>query len=158
DGASLVCNADGTLAHALPGWREEVIVTDWTRTADGWVCTPGACAKEEDRETSIYHAMMMGLRDYVNKNRFPGVVLGLSGGIDSALSAAVAVDALGPERVRCVMLPSQYTSRDSLDDAAEIAQALGCKYETVPIEPAVEAFTQALHNTFAGRAVDTTEE
>jgi NAD+ synthase len=85
-------------------------------------------------------------------------VLGLSGGIDSALSAAVAVDALGPERVRGVMLPSQYTSRESLEDAAEVARLLGCKYETVPIEPAVEAFTRSLSGTFAGRAVDTTEE
>jgi NAD+ synthase len=158
DGASLVCNADGHLAHALPAWEESLVVTEWQRTPDGWVCAKGECAGEEDRETSVYHAMMLGLRDYVNKNRFPGVVLGLSGGIDSALSAAVAVDALGPDRVRCVMLPSQYTAQESLDDAAEIANLLRCAYETVPIEPAVEAFTHALHNTFAGRAVDTTEE
>jgi NAD+ synthase len=158
DGASLVCNADASLAHALPAWEEALVITEWTRTTDGWVCAKGECAAEEDRETSAYHAMMLGLRDYVNKNRFPGVVLGLSGGIDSALSAAVAVDALGPERVRCVMLPSQYTSRESLDDAAEVAKLLGCKYETVPIEPAVESFTHSLENTFAGRAVDTTEE
>jgi NAD+ synthase len=158
DGASLVCNADATLTHALPAWEEALVVTEWTRTANGWVCAKGAVAAEEDRETSVYHAMMLGLRDYVNKNRFPGVVLGLSGGIDSALSAAVAVDALGPERVRCVMLPSQYTSRESLHHAAEVAKLLGCKYETVPIEPAVAAFTHALEGTFAGRAVDTTEE
>ena len=158
DGASLVCNADASLAHALPAWEEALVVTEWTRTANGWVCVKGECASEETREQSVYHAMMLGLRDYVNKNRFPGVVLGLSGGIDSALSAAVAVDALGPERVRCVMLPSQYTSRESLEDGAEIARLLGCKYETVPIEPAVEAFTQSLADTFAGRAVDTTEE
>jgi NAD+ synthase len=158
DGASLVCNADASLAHALPAWEEALVVTEWTRGPNGWVCAKGGIAAEEDRETSVYHAMMLGLRDYVNKNRFPGVVLGLSGGIDSALSAAVAVDALGPARVRCVMLPSQYTSQESLDDAAEIARLLGCKYETVPIEPAVEAFTHSLENTFAGRAVDTTEE
>jgi NAD+ synthase len=158
DGASLVCNADASLAHALPAWEEALVVTQWTRGANGWVCVKGEIAAEEDRETSVYHAMMLGLRDYVNKNRFPGVVVGLSGGIDSALSAAVAADALGPERVRCVMLPSQYTSRDSLDDAAEIARLLGCKYEIVPIEPAVEAFTHSLEGTFAGRAVDTTEE
>ncbi|HEY1637774.1 MAG TPA: NAD+ synthase, partial [Rhizomicrobium sp.] len=145
-------------AHALPAWEEALVITEWTRQSSGWVCAKGDIAAEEDRETSVYHAMMLGLRDYVNKNRFPGVVLGLSGGIDSALSAAVAVDALGPERVRCVMLPSQYTSRESLADAAEVARLLGCKYETVPIEPAVEAFTHALEGTFAGRAVDTTEE
>jgi len=158
DGASLVCNADGTLAHALPAWEEALVVTEWTRAGEGWVCAKGECAGEEMREQSVYHAMMLGLRDYVNKNRFPGVVLGLSGGIDSALSAAVAVDALGAARVRCVMLPSKYTSQESLDDAAEVARLLGCKYETVPIEPAVAAFTASLGNTFAGRAVDTTEE
>jgi NAD+ synthase len=158
DGASLVCNADARLAHALPAWEEALVVTEWTRGENCWVCAKGKLAHEEDRDTSIYHAMMLGLRDYVNKNRFPGVVLGLSGGIDSALSAVVAVDALGPERVRCVMLPSQYTSRESLEDAAEVARLLGCKYETVPIEPAVEAFTHSLKDTFAGRAVDTTEE
>jgi NAD+ synthase len=158
DGASLVCNADASLAHALPAWEEALVVTEWTRGANGWVCAKGEFAGEETREQSVYHAMMLGLRDYVNKNRFPGSVLGLSGGIDSALSAAVAVDALGPERVRCVMLPSQYTGRESLEDAAEVARLLGCKYETVPIEPAVEAFTRSLSGTFAGRAVDTTEE
>ncbi|MBV8799017.1 MAG: NAD+ synthase [Alphaproteobacteria bacterium] len=158
DGASLVCNADASLAHALPAWVESLVVTDWTRGPNGWVCAKGDIEPEEDRETSVYHAMMLGLRDYVNKNRFPGVVLGLSGGVDSALSAAVAVDALGASRVRCVMLPSQYTSQESLDDAAEVARLLGCKYETVPIEPAVQAFTQSLAATFAGRAVDTAEE
>src|SRR6185437_12814481 len=158
DGASLVCNADGLLAHALPAWKETIVVTDWSRTADGWVCAPGMLTKEEDRETSIYHAMMLGLRDYVNKNRFPGVVLGLSGGIDSAISAAVAVDALGADRVRCVMLPSRYTSQDSLDDAEECAKLLGVKYETVPIEGTVEAFGAALKGTFAGKKPDTTEE
>jgi NAD+ synthase len=158
DGASLVCNADAGVAHALPAWEEALVVTEWTRTEKGWVCANGEIAHDEDRDTSVYHAMMLGLRDYVNKNRFPGIVLGLSGGIDSALSAVVAVDALGPERVRCVMLPSQYTSRESLEDAADVARLLGCKYESVPIEPAVEAFTHALKGTFAGRAVDTTEE
>ncbi len=158
DGASLVCNRDASLAHALPAWEEALVVTEWTHGAKGWVCAKGEIAAEEDRDTSIYQAMMLGLRDYVNKNRFPGVVLGLSGGIDSALSAAVAVDALGSERVHCVMLPSQYTSKESLDDAGEVAKLLGCKYETVPIGTAVEAFTHSLANTFAGRAVDTTEE
>ncbi|HTQ14173.1 MAG TPA: NAD+ synthase [Rhizomicrobium sp.] len=158
DGASLVCNADGALAWALPPWEEALAVTEWTRTGRGWSCAPGARATEEDRPASIYHAMVLGLRDYVNKNRFPGVVLGLSGGIDSALSAAVAADALGPDRVRCVMLPSRYTAQESLDDAEQCARLLGVKYETVPIEAAVAAFTTSLEATFAGRAVDTTEE
>jgi len=158
DGASLVCNADGSLAHALPAWEEALAISEWSRGAKGWVCAKGDCAPGEERTQSVYHAMMLGLRDYVNKNRFSGVVLGLSGGIDSALSAAVAADALGPERVRCVMLPSKYTSQESLDDAAEVTRLLGCPYETVPIEGAVEAFTESLKGTFAGRAVDTTEE
>jgi NAD+ synthase len=102
--------------------------------------------------------MMLGLRDYVNKNRFPGVVLGLSGGIDSALSAAVAVDALGAARVRCVMLPSRYTSDESLEDAEECARLLGTAYETIPIERAAETFGEILAPVFAGRAPDTTEE
>jgi NAD+ synthase len=158
DGASLICNADASLAWSLPSWEEKIVVTDWSRTADGWVCAKGEIDKEEDRETSVYHAMMLGLRDYVNKNRFPGVVLGLSGGIDSAISAAVAVDALGADRVRCVMLPSRYTSQDSLDDAEECAKLLSVKYETVPIEGAVDAFTATLKDTFTGKNADTTEE
>ncbi len=102
--------------------------------------------------------MMLGLADYVGKNRFPGVILGLSGGIDSAISAAVAVDALGPDRVRCFMLPSPYTSQHSLDDAAECARLLGISCDTVPIEPAMNAFNGALSPIFEGRQADITEE
>lgn len=159
DGASMVVNADKSLAWALPSWQEKVVVTEWQRGSDGvFVCTPGEVAPSEDRLSSMYHAMMLGLRDYVNKNRFPGVVLGLSGGIDSALSAAVAVDALGKDRVRCVMLPSRYTSQESLDDAEACAKLLGVAYETIPIEKAVEAFGQTLAPVFAGKKADTTEE
>ena len=158
DGASLVTNADGKLAWALPAWEEKIVVTEWSREGVKWVCAPGEIIPQEDRSSSVYHAMMLGLRDYVNKNRFFGVVLGLSGGIDSALSAAVAVDALGADRVHCVMLPSRYTSPESLDDAAECAKLLGVKYDIVPIEGAVEAFAVALHTAFAGKAVGTTEE
>ena len=113
---------------------------------------------EEPRQSQVYHAMMLGLRDYVNKNRFPGVVLGLSGGIDSALSAAVAVDALGADRVRCVMLPSRYTSRESLEDADACARLLGVPYETIEIERAVAAMGETLAPAFAGTKADTTEE
>jgi len=102
--------------------------------------------------------MVLGLRDYVDKNRFPGVVLGLSGGVDSALSAAVAVDALGADRVRCVMLPSQYTSRESLDDAADCARRLGVRLDTVSIAPLVECVDWTLAPLFAGRSPDITEE
>src|ERR1700761_3924046 len=159
DGASFVVNADGTLPVALPGWEERVVITDWTCDAAGkWVCAVGETVAPLDRSAQVYHAMTMGLRDYVNKNRFPGVVLGLSGGIDSALSAAVAVDALGKERVRCVMEPSRYTSQESFDDADECARRLGVQYETIEIERAVKAFGETLAPVFAGKAADTTEE
>ena len=158
DGASLVCNADRSIAWALPAWEEKLVVTEWTRGPGGWVCAPGERAPSEERSQQVYHAMMLGLRDYVNKNRFPGVVLGMSGGIDSALSAAVAVDALGPDRVRCVMLPSKYTSAESLYDAAECSALLGVHYDTVAIEDVVNAFGAALAPAFAGKRVDTTEE
>jgi NAD+ synthase len=158
DGASFVANSDGAVAVALPAWEERVAITEWRHGTNGWVCEAGERWPGEDRSSSIYHAMMVGLRDYVNKNRFPGVVLGLSGGIDSALSAAVAVDALGAERVRAVMMPSRYTAQESLDDAAECARLLGMGYETIPIETAVAAMNETLAPVFAGRAPDTTEE
>jgi NAD+ synthase len=158
DGASLVANADRSIAWALPAWEERVVITDWERRAGGWVYLPGERWSGEERSPAVYHAMMLGLRDYVNKNRFPGVVLGLSGGIDSALSAAVAVDALGPERVRCVMMPSRYTAQESLDDAADCAKMLGVPYEIIAIEGAVAAFGEALAPAFVGKQPDTTEE
>jgi NAD+ synthase len=109
-------------------------------------------------EAAIYNALMLGLRDYVNKNNFPGVVLGLSGGIDSALVAALAVDALGSEKVWCVMLPSPYTSADSLEDAEALAKTLKCRYENIPITTVMAAFSQTLAKIFTGRKADTTEE
>ncbi len=158
DGASFVVNADRTLAAQLPDWDEALVTTRWTRSAGGWTCAPGTIAARDDDPADIYHAMVVGLRDYVRRNRFPGVVLGLSGGIDSALSAAVAVDALGADRVWCVMLPSRFTGGDSLDDAAECARLLGCRLDTVAIAPAMAAFDGMLEPLFAGRAPDTTEE
>src|SRR6185437_1299818 len=158
DGASMVMNADRSIPVSLPSWQEKLSLTHWKREGERWVCAPGERASDEDRSRSVYHAMMLGLKDYVNKNRFPGVVLGLSGGIDSALSAAVAVDALGADRVRCVMMPSRYTSQESLDDAEECAKMLGVKYETISIESAVDAFTGTLKDAFAGKRADTTEE
>jgi NAD+ synthase len=159
DGASFVLNGDGTIAAALPGWVEQVTMTEWQYDRDGkWHCAAGDKFVAEDRSSQVYHAMMLALRDYVNKNRFPGVVLGLSGGIDSALSAAVAVDALGPERVRCVMLPSRYTRIESLEDADACARMLGVKYETIEIERAVAAMGETLAAPFAGTTSDTTEE
>ena len=158
DGASFVLGRDRALRAQLPAWTESVAVTRWERGADGMDCTGGPMAEGGDDLSDIYSAMMLGLRDYVNKNRFPGVVLGLSGGIDSALSAAVAVDALGPARVRCVMMPSPYTSQASLDDALEAVTALGASYETISIEPAMGAFGQMLASAFGNRGEDTTEE
>jgi len=159
DGASFVLNANGQIAVALPGWEERVVITEWQRGAHGkWVCAPGEKFTAEDRSSQVYHAMMLALRDYVNKNRFPGVVLGLSGGIDSALSAAVAVDALGADRVRCVMLPSRYTSRESLEDADACAQLLGVGYETIEIERAVAAMGETMAPAFAGTQAGITEE
>ena len=158
DGASFVLNATRTLAHQLPDWDDTIRLTDWVRGESGWTCAAGELSKQDDDPADVYHAMLVGLRDYVNRNRFPGVVLGLSGGIDSALSAAVAVDALGADRVWCVMLPSPFTSQDSLDDAAECARLLGCRLDTVRIEPAMTAFDAMLAPLFEGRARDTTEE
>jgi NAD+ synthase len=158
DGASFVLNADRRMAVQLASWEETVAITRWRRTASGWACEPGALAATETLHEALYSAMVLGLRDYVNKNRFPGVVLGLSGGIDSALSAVVAVDALGAERVRCVMMPSRYTALESLQDAAQVAKLLGVPYEIIPIEPPVGAFAQILAPVLAGRAADTCEE
>ncbi len=158
DGGGFVLNADRSMAVRQPEFREDLTLTTWHRRGDGWICDKGAMAEAYDDLTAIYQAMMLGLRDYVGRNRFPGVVLGLSGGIDSALSAAVAVDALGADKVRCIMLPSKYTSKLSLTDAEACAKALGVSYETIPIAPAVEAFDAMLSPAFKGREPDITEE
>ena len=158
EGASFVLNADRSLAAQLPMFEEQVTITDWSRGASGWVCAAQPIPPAMSRMEQIYRAMMLGLRDYVNKNGFPGVVLGLSGGIDSALSAAVAADALGPDRVRAVMMPSPYTSAESLDDADACARLLGIRYESVPIGTAMDAFAGMLAPAFGNRPPDTTEE
>ncbi|HEX9323374.1 MAG TPA: NAD+ synthase [Xanthobacteraceae bacterium] len=158
DGASFVLNADRTLGAQLPAFRESLAITHWRRGADGWRCIEGPVEAIEEADEADYAACVLGLRDYVDKNRFPGVVLGLSGGIDSALCAAIAVDALGPERVRCVMLPYRFTSRQSLDAAAALAAGLGVAYEVVAIEPAVDGLERALAPLFAGKARDEAEE
>jgi NAD+ synthase len=158
DGSSFAVDPGGEVRLRLPDFEEAHVLTHWSRTPDGWRIAQGACAAQDEDPLDIYHAMLTGLRDYVSANGFPGVVLGLSGGIDSALSAAVAVDALGPEKVWCVMLPSRFTSQESLDDAAACARMLGCRLDTIPIEPAVEAFSAMLAPSFSGRAPDITEE
>jgi NAD+ synthase len=158
DGASFVVNGDGRLAVQMADWEVRETRTNWTRTARGWNCDRGEMETLADHPEDIYCAMVLSLRDYVNKNGFPGVVLGMSGGIDSAACAAIAVDALGPERVWCVMLPSRYTSQASLDDAEACAKALGCRYSTIPIQPAVAGFDAMLAEDFADTEVDLTEE
>jgi NAD+ synthase len=158
EGASFVLNPDRSLAVQMPFFEEAVTLTEWQRDGERLVCTPQALSPEPSRLEQTYRAMMLGLADYVRKNRFPGVILGLSGGIDSALSAAVATDALGPDKVRTFMLPSPYTSQTSLDDAAACARLLGISCETVPITPAMGAFEEALAPIFAGRQADITEE
>jgi NAD+ synthase len=158
DGASFVLNADRTLALQMPYFQEAITLTEWARDGDHVFCVPQALPPEIERLEAIYRCMMLGLADYVNKNRFPGIILGLSGGIDSALSAAVAADALGPDRVRAVMLPSPYTSQHSLDDAAECARLLGIQYDTIPITPGMDAMGSALAPLFVGSQADITEE
>src|SRR5690348_10819886 len=140
DGASFVINADRRLAVQLPNWQESTMVTQWRRDNGLWVCAPGELSEIQDQSQALYCGMVLGLKDYVDKNRFPGVVIGLSGGVDSALTAAVAVDALGADRVRCVMMPSRYTSPDSLEDAEQVARFLQVRLDRIPIEPPVTAF------------------
>lgn len=160
DGGSFGLNGDGSLAVALPAFAEDVVVTRWKREDNGkWVCADDAPkADYPGGLDAIYQALVLGLRDYVNKNGFPGVVIGMSGGVDSALSAAVAVDALGADRVRLVMMPSPYTSAESLEDAELCAGMLGTGIESINIGPAMGAFEQMLGPAFEGCAADITEE
>src|SRR5262250_288154 len=158
DGASFGLHANRALAFQLPAFHETVKTLRWERGGNGWRCVDDFIVAVEAGDKADYFACMLGLRDYVNKNGFKGVVLGLSGGVDSALVAALAVDALGADRVHCVMLPYRYTSRQSLDDAAQVAKALGVQYDTVPIESAVLGLEKALAPVFAGQPRDVTEE
>src|SRR5215472_16451455 len=158
EGASFVLNSDRSLPVQLPAFRELTAVTHWERGQGGWRCVGGPRATLQEGEKVDYAACVLGLRDYVDKIGFPGVVLGLSGGIDSALCAAMAVDALGAERVRCLMLPYRFTAQESLDDAALVAKALGVRYDVVPIASAVEGLEQSLAPLFAGKPRDVSEE
>ena len=159
DGGSFVLGADHSLRAKARPFVDEVLLTEWHQVGDVWVCDQGALASDgELLLEATYRAIVLGLRDYVGKSGFPGVILGMSGGIDGALSAAVAVDALGPDRVHCVMLPSPYTSQDSLDDASECADYLGARLDQISIEPAMQAFAAMLVDQFKGTESDTTEE
>ena len=158
DGASVGLNSDCSLAFQLGSHLECVVTMRWRREGGTWRCDDGPKAAALEGDEADYAACVLGLRDYVGKNGFPGVVIGLSGGIDSALCAAMAVDALGAERVRCVMMPYKFTAQESLDDAAACAKALGLNYSILPIAPAVEGFEAALKPAFSGLPRDVAEE
>src|ERR1700744_5875169 len=157
DGASFALNADLSVAAQLPDFVEDITTLRWVRGNDGWRCN-GPVVKVLEGDKADYAACVLGLRDYVRKNGFPGVLLGISGGIDSALCAAIAVDALGADKVRGVMLPYRFTAQVSLDDAAKLAKNLGIRYEVLPIADAVEGFEKILSGPFAGLERDITEE
>jgi NAD+ synthase len=142
DGASFALNADLTVAAQLPAFEQSITTLRWTRSDAGWRCN-GPVAELPEGDKGDYAACVLGLRDYVRKNGFPGVLLGVSGGIDSALCAAMAVDALGADQVRGVMLPFRFTAQVSLDDAAKLARALGIRYEVLPIADAVNGFEKS---------------
>ncbi|MEM9204820.1 MAG: NAD+ synthase [Pseudomonadota bacterium] len=159
DGSSFALNGDRSLAMQQPAFEEDVAISVWDKGEDDiWRCSAAPIATLPDQQDADYRACVLGLRDYVNKNGFKSVVLGLSGGIDSAVCAAMAVDALGPERVHCVMLPYRYTSQESLDDAAACADALGVRYDTVDIHAPVDGFSDALRPLFNGSNAGITEE
>ena len=144
DGSSFIVHPDGERVVQLCDWNEALVITDWERTGEGWRCATREMHELDAFPEDVYTAMMVGLHDYVERNGFPGVILGLSGGIDSALSAAVAVDALGADRVWGVMLPSKYTSDESLEDARECARLLGCRHDVVSIAPGVDGIDEML--------------
>jgi NAD+ synthase len=144
DGSSFVMHPDGEIVVQMADWDEDFLLTDWARRTDGWRCETRSSHELDTFPADVYRAMMVALRDYVGRNGFPGVILGLSGGIDSALSAAVAVDALGPDMVWGVMLPSKYTSNESLEDARECARLLGCRHDVISIAPGVDGIDEML--------------
>ncbi len=158
DGGTFALNPGGELALQMPVFDEAIAQLDLERTADGWRIMSGEKAHLPDAWEQDYRVMVEALRDYLRKSGFGKVLLGLSGGVDSALVAAIAVDAIGPENVRCVMLPSEYTSAESLADAEAVAKALGVHYDYVPISEGRDAITNTLAPLFAGRDTDLTEE
>ncbi len=159
DGASFVLDAKGKRCGQAPGFRTDVMVAKWQRNdTAGWDCVECPMVKLPQGPEAVYLAMVVGLRDYVVKNGFPGVLIGLSGGIDSALTAVVAVDALGADKVHCVLMPSPFTSAESTEDARALASNLAIRFDTISIDPAMEAFSAMLAQQFAGTEPDETEE
>ena len=158
DGSSFAVNSGGKLAAHLPQFSETVSLVSAERQAGQRVWLTGQITKPHSYYEAIWRALMMGIRDYVQKNGFPGVILGLSGGIDSALVAALAVDALGPDSTKCVMMPSDYTADISVTDAEALASNLGISLDTIPIRAGMTAFDTMLSDSFAGMGADVTEE
>lgn len=158
DGGTFGINPHGEIAFQMPVFEERIAHVDLERGAEGWRIVPGVVEAHPDAWEQDYHCMVMSLRDYMRKTGFKQVLLGLSGGIDSALVASIAVDALGAENVRCVMLPSEYTSQGSLDDARDCAERLGCRYDFVPIAEGRAAITNTLAPLFEGTEPGLTEE
>jgi NAD+ synthase len=158
DGGSFVLNPGGELALQMPMFDEAIAHVDFEKTDHGLVAKRGEFARIPDTKEQDYHAMVLALRDYCAKTGFGKVLLGLSGGVDSAIVTTIAVDALGAENVRCVMLPSEYTSQGSLDDAKALAENLGCRYHFVPISEGRSAITNTLAPLFEGTTPDLTEE
>ena len=158
DGSSFSMAADGTIVQALKSFVEDYDIATWEKSDEGWVCVEAKMEKQLSGYEADWRAMCLGLGDYVNKNGFKQIVLGLSGGVDSAAVAAIAADALGPDRVWCVMMPSRYTAGESLGDAQDCAERIGCRYDVIAIKPAFDAFGEMLATMFEGRDSDVTEE
>ena len=158
DGGSLVLNAQGRVVQRAPSCVEGLYPVDFSVAAGQVTPLPGELAPHLDTVESIYRVLVLGVRDYIRKNGFPGAVIGLSGGIDSALTLAIAVDAIGADRVEAVMMPSRYTTDISREDALAEASALGIEYQEISIEPVFQAFLEALAETFRNSAADVTEE
>jgi NAD+ synthase len=158
DGRSFVVDSSGNLARSMAGWEETIEITRWTKSGDTWTIEPGHVESAGDERDDTYSALLVGLRDYVAKNGFPGVVLGLSGGVDSALTAAIAVDALGADRVMGVRLPSPFTGQVSMEEAQLVADRLGIGLVTLPIDRIMTSAEDTLAPIFEGRPRDVTEE
>ncbi|MEE2746579.1 MAG: NAD+ synthase, partial [Pseudomonadota bacterium] len=162
DGGSFVINKDCNLRIQFKTWESQVVHTKWREREDGWDCSKGTLetsyTSDQKELEHIYKAMVLGLRDYTRKNNFPGIILGLSGGIDSALSATIAVDAVGPKLVHCVMMPSPFTSDESTEDARALSENLQLKYTSIPINNGISVFDSMLKNSFIDISKDTTEE
>ncbi len=158
DGSSFSMAADGTIVQALKSFVEDYDIATWEKRGGVWTCVEAKMEKQLSGYEADWRAMCLGLGDYVNKNGFKQIVLGLSGGVDSAAVAAIAADALGPDRVWCVMMPSRYTAGESLGDAQDCAERIGCRYDVIAIKPAFDAFQEMLAPMFEGRESDVTEE